>query len=1410
MLNKSWFSRTLLLSAMSVALTACGGGGGDDGVKPLQCAAPKVLNEAKNACITPETEAENTAPTFTSSATLSVEEATANGTLIYTAYATDAESNTITYSLLDPKSAFTINPATGAVTVDNQDNLIASNSAGYTITITATDNGSPAKSTDLVIAVTITEAAVSYPQPAVKPSESQGVVYYYRADGDYTGFVLHAWNNETCNAYAQFEDPGASTGTGTEWTAGLAPTDTDENYGVYWLFDTKDQASCANFIVHKGDLKDPDSDQQLSLNGDRWVFVVSDVGVFTDPADVSLVPPFQIKDASAHWLNKNTIVWNGTSDNAKLLWSLNGDLDDNFTTDNSLELTKVEFPNSLKEVAPHLVSWQAYQFEATAAQQEQLVKSQLVLTSLDGNGEPETATYVQKAKAFDDIYTSDANDADEQRLGLFYNTNGNIELDAWAPSAQSLQLKVFNAAKELVATHDMIENKATGVWHFETDSSMNYDRLYYRFAIQVYHPLTKKVEDLWVTDPYSVNTSTNGRYSQFVNMTDADLYPAGWQGHAVPTIEQPEQAVLLEAHIRDFSIRDENTSVSNRGKYNAFTETGSGAMTYLSEMSNAGVTHFHMLPANDIATIEEDVSKRIDLQNTVGELCARNSAAPVCGVESNSDTLLSVLESYSADTDDAKKLVESFRGFDGFNWGYDPHHFNTVEGSYASTPEGVARIKEFRGMVLALHETGLRVILDVVYNHTSASGIYDNSVFDKLVPGYYHRYNEVTGIIENSTCCDNVATEHKMMSKFVVDSLVHWAQHYGMDGFRFDVMGHLPAQLLLDGRAAVAAIDADTYFYGEGWNLGEVANDRLFKQATQYNLADTQIGTFNDRPRDSIREQALSITSPDLNKSDHIRLGLAGTLQNFELEDKSGVVKKGINFDKSSYGLDPADIINYVSKHDNETLYDYLQYNFDDSTTAATRARVHMLSAAIPLMSQGIPFFQLGVDKIRSKSMDRNTYDAGDWFNYVDYTNNSNNWNVGLPIERDGQYNVALSSNPNAQVAMTDIQQSSAVFKEFLKIRTGSPLFSLTTEQDVINRVGFHNTGSTQTAGVIVMSIDDGIGLTDLDSNFDAIVVVINGTAVTQDLDVKSASGFVLHDEQLASADLIVKTASFSEDATNGTFTVPGHTVAVFVKPQTGAQGEGLATDPDRVASPYNETVIGIEGLNEIEFTALEYDQRGTYSGSVTLEPGTYEFNLGDATLSIENIAFADVSIGANSETIVAGNTDSFAVTVTQSGAYSVSLNVESSTPVLSIEFDNACALQNAETQGPFDVAGDGYLYVKGDHSAWNAVSDYQLKYKGNNVYQAVANFDGAMAFKLASSDGNWSTQLWVQNNDGSINTSNLVVGTSYDVAYGNAGTDNNSTTLAAGVYSFKLTLNESNPTQGQGVGTLLIEQCSN
>lgn len=1384
-------------------LTACGGG--SDTPEPLRCIAPQVINDAGNACVTPEDD--NSAPVITSATTLSVVEGTTNGTVVYTGMATDADGDTISWSLTDPQNIFSIDTASGEITIADESQLVFDTFTQYSLTLTATDDDSSPLSDEISITVSVTEDS-NVVAPSVEPKENEVVFYYLRNDGSYGDWKIHAWNNETCAGYADFAADG-----GTEWTDGLAHDGIDDNYGAYWVVNTGASASCLNFIMHSGNTKDPnDQDQKLELDTSRTVFIVSGVGIFYNPEDINTDTPLAIKDASAHWIDENTVLFNGTGSDLKLVYSANGTLDTDFASGLTVDLTATTLTDAQKQRVPHLVSdWTAYTFDATVAEQKEMLKTQLALATYQSD-EPVSATYVQTAKALDAIYTFGDNDADEVTdYGISYDGD-KITVKVWAPTAQDLNLKVYNADKSLNASHDMAYDDATGVWSFTTTDEQ-YDRLFFRFEVTVYHPISQSVVTTEATDPYSVNTSTNGRYSQFVNLDDDDLKPANWDSHTIPTVTNIEDAVILETHIRDFSIFDTTTSAANRGKYSAFTETGTDANTYLETLADSGVTHFHMLPANDIATVEEDESKRIDLTNTVGDLCAKVSSAPVCGVESSSSTLLEVLESYDPATNDARDLINSFRGLDGFNWGYDPHHFNVVEGSYSSDPDGVARIKEFRDMVVSLHDKGLRVVLDVVYNHTSSSGLYDNSVFDKLVPGYYHRYSEVTGIIERSTCCENTATEHRMMGKFTIDSLVHWAKNFGMDGFRFDIMGHMPLDVILDGRTAVAEIDPDTYFYGEGWDWGEVQGNRLFVQATQANIANTEIGSFNDRPRDTIRGAALSKSSSSLSDIDHIRLGMAGTLQNFELVDQNGTKKAGKYFGQSSYALDPADIINYISKHDNESLWDILQYtsNLSADVDNDTRVRIHSLSAAIPLMSQGIPFFQLGVDKLRSKSQDRNTYDAGDWFNRVDYTNTINNWNVGLPIERSDSFDAAISANPNTAVSPAQIERSSAVFNEFLQIRSSSPLFRLTTENQVMRRVGFHNTGASQTKGVIVMSIDDGVGQADIDPNYDALVVVVNGTDSAVAQGINTAAGFTLHPIQLSSADTVVQTASFTEADGTGTFNVPAHTVAVFVKAQGNEQGSGLAVDPDYVATPYGDAELSATGT-ETPAPVFSYDGRGLYTTQLTLSAGDVSFDIQDVDGGSVDLMFSDVTIANDSVAITEGENNDFDLTIAQSGTYAITLDVNDATPELAVTLVNAlvnCEAPVSAGAAPFDIVDDK-LYVRGDHTGWNPNDDYELVYIGNNQYKAVADFNGSFQFKLASGDGSWTTQLWVQNASGTIETSDLVVGTTYDVAYDGAGTDNNSMTVTQGQYSFLLTLNEDNPSKGTSVGTLLVEQCDN
>jgi len=1190
----------------------------------------------------------------------------------------------------------------------------------------------------------------SAPAPVVMAGANEAVLFYKRPqDGLYDGYRLHTWNNETCDAYAP-------SSVALSWDNGLVHNGVDPNYGAYWILQLKPgyagtPGACGNFIVHIGTDdagKDPGTDMQMPLSQDHpdfarmnWIFS-GVTGVFEFPI-VSL--GVSIQGAAAHWLDQNTFVWNSgiaATSPVKLYFDADAGLaigrDGNLSGD-SIALLPVELTEQQKALVPHLADKPAFSANFTADEAKAMVKNQLALAAFGADNALLSATWVQAAKVLDDLYTKGDADADEAILGVSYE-DGTVSAAVWAPTARNMQLKVYDSGRNLTATHAMDLDPATGIWHYSGSEAL--DRQFYRYEVTVYHPLTRKVETIEATDPYSVSVAINGRYSQFVNLADADLAPEGWSERTVPTVAKPEDIVIYEGHVRDFSIRDQSVSAANRGKYLAFTEMDSAPVKHLASLAEHGLTHFHLLPLNDQANINENAASRIELSDTVGKLCALKADAPVCGNTDANATLLSVLEGYSAFGEKAQELVQAIRSIDGFNWGYDPQHFIAPEGSYASNPDGVARIKEVRAMNKALNDIGLRTVLDVVYNHTSASGLNTTSVFDKIVPGYYHRYNETTGVIERSTCCENTATEHRMFDKFMQDSLLILARDFGFNDFRFDIMGHSPKTSILAAREVVRSYDPEVYFYGEGWNFGEVTNNRLFVQAKQIDMAGTEVGTFNDRPRDPIREAVLfniDASDDNLRKQDLIRIGLAGTLKDYVLESYQGIAGPASSFGGAGYAQDPADIINYVSKHDNETLWDKLQYGLGSSMTTAERVRAQNIAIAIPLMSQGIPFLQMGGDFLRSKSMDRDSYDAGDWFNFVDFTMQSNNFGVGLPLaekNKDSWEAIAkILLDPNAKPEPEQISFASAVFKEFLSIRAGSPLFRLATAQDVIDRVGFHNTGQNQTQGLIVMSIDDGIGLTDLDPQYDALVVVINGTAQEQSHTIPTAAGFDLHPLQQASVDTNVSTASFTAGADEGSFTVPAYSMAVFVKAQGATQGAGLAADATSGAPdipPYEATTIYVKGdMNGWgAVDAMTYDGDGVYSLALDLSAGSYNFKVADADWAA--LIFGGGGDG-NSVTLGA------AKTLASPGG---DLNVvipNNATYVFTLDATNKAApVLTVQELPPYGVGVT--VYLKGDMNANPWSNDDPMTYIGGNVYQLDILLDEVKQYGFKFADANWGT----------------------------------------------------------------------
>ena len=887
----------------------------------------------------------------------------------------------------------------------------------------------------------------------------------------------------------------------------------------------------------------------------------------------------QSSSLGAHWIDTNLVLLSNTFNAHDVL--LVTEYQDGRKEQVSLSVASL--PSEIATQRPHLKDFVAYSFadsiSANDIKQKLKGHNQIVLKR---DGETVNQAFIQHAAVIDHLYTSGANDADEYTaLGATIKSDGDVQFSLWAPTASSVYVTLYNQDKSAKSGPiELIEDTKTGIWTLSTDQAQPYD--FYQYQVNVFHPRTEQFEKLVTTDPYSLSLSVNSKYSQVVNLSDNKAKPKGWDSHTIPTVEAPEDLILYESHIRDFSAFDTKLSdVTYRGKYKAFSETNSDGMTHLLKLRDAGLNTVHLLPTYDLSTINEDPSQAIDINDSMSKVCDLVKDLDVCNqIDASQHTLQSLLASYDPMGSQAQDLMEKIRGYDNYNWGYDPYHYTVPEGSYAVNPDGVSRIVEFREMVMSLHNQGFRVIMDVVYNHTFASGVAEKSVLDKIVPNYYHRYDPVTNQLEMSTCCDNTATENAMMAKLMTDSLVTWAKEYKIDGFRFDLMGHQPKQAMLEAREAVKRVDEDTYFYGEGWNFGEVANNRQFIQASQTELAGTEIGTFTDRLRDAIRGgnfqtgafglrhdqgigNGLTVVPNDLQNNylqieeylksmDQVKLGLAANLVDFKFINTFGIAVKGKDVPygggPAGYALDPADTVNYVSKHDNQTLWDNNQYRIKHDATTDERVRMQLLSLSYPMFAQGIPFIHMGSELLRSKSFLRDSYDYGDWFNKVDFSYQTNNYNVGLPpAEKDGDNwpvvsSVLTKNEGRDKVTSEHIQFASAKFQEFIKIRTGSPLFRLRTSEQVKEHVSFLNPDVLSQRGLIVMHLSDD-GVNDLDPNYESIVVIFNNDDRTQTFRA-DGSDYELHPVLADGVDEIVKRSESSEEG----FVIPPLTTAVFVK----------------------------------------------------------------------------------------------------------------------------------------------------------------------------------------------------------------------------------------------------------------------
>ena len=514
----------------------------------------------------------------------------------------------------------------------------------------------------------------------------------------------------------------------------------------------------------------------------------------------------------------------------------------------------------------------------------------------------------------------------------------------WAPTAAKVLVNLYNAGNggDKIGEVEMTAD-VNGTWIATVEGDLN--GTYYTYSV------TRKGETVEAVDPYARTTGVNGNRAMVIDLDSTD--PIGWENDTYVTQENYTDAVIWELHVRDFSI-DASSGMVNKGKYLAFTELGTTVpgteiSTGVDYMVNLGVNYVHLLPVYDINSVDE----------TVG----------------------------------------------GYNWGYDPKNYNVPEGSYSTDPyNGAVRVTEFKQMVQSLHEQGIGVIMDVVYNHVADAG---NFCFNQIVPGYFSRIHDDGSYQSNSGCGNDTATERAMVSKYIVDSVLYWCEEYHIDGFRWDLVGLIDYETINAVMEAVHAVNPDIIFYGEGWEMcswttkdeGEWANDPYSKKMTiQPNdkMVNTEAGVFaffNDTIRNVIHGGVFTATDKGF-----VSGSLSKSTMWTVIDSYMGYSSWGSNGERVDT---PLQTVNYASCHDNYTLFDNftvdaldedgLVLTSENAEIIAHRAvKYNNLAAAYYITAQGVPFIHAGEEMLRSKPssdaqgnfvFDHNSYSSGDGVN---------------------------------------------------------------------------------------------------------------------------------------------------------------------------------------------------------------------------------------------------------------------------------------------------------------------------------------------------------------------------------------------------------------------------------------------
>lgn len=605
--------------------------------------------------------------------------------------------------------------------------------------------------------------------------------------------------------------------------------------------------------------------------------------------------------------------------------------------------------------------------------------------------------------------TYDGND-----LELVVDSKG-THFTLWSPEAQEAHVLLYPTDRNSAATDTLaMKRSERGTWRVSVPEQL-YGK-FYTFQIKYKGKWLDETPGVWAKA-----VGTNGHRAAIINF--ADTNPEGWANDRGPALKSINDAVIYEMHHRDFSMHP-SSGIVNKGKFLALTEEGTrsllGDKTGIDHLKELGITHIHILPSYDYNSVDE-------------------SQLP-----SNQ-----------------------------YNWGYDPYNYNAPEGSYSTNPaEPETRVREMKEMVKALHDNGIGVIMDVVYNHTAQN---DDSNFSLTAPGYYYRHRDDGSYSDASGCGNETASERQQMRDFIINSVKYWADEYHIDGFRFDLMAIHDIETMNEVAAELKKINPDIFVYGEGWTAGDSPLP-VEKRALKDNVSQMpQVAVFSDDLRDAVKghytnaaDRGFATGKPG--NEETVKIGIVAATDHPQVDYSKG------NNSKKPYALSPTQVINYVSCHDDLTLTDKLIKSLPDESTA-DRQRAAKLAQTIVFTSQGTPFMFAGEEIFRDKKGVHNSYKSPDSINAID-------WNL---------------KNENADLF--------DYYVELIKLRKTHPAFRMTTSEELAKNIVFDDTKGQN--NLISYSIKNNAN----GDSWKEIKVIFNGSDQPRNVKIPKARWIVIAED---------------------------------------------------------------------------------------------------------------------------------------------------------------------------------------------------------------------------------------------------------------------------------------------------------